>query len=100
MYPRVKGMRAHMIVYAVFIGFVLLDLVTSIICFQRGLAETNPLYQIVGVWAFPLVYLVDAGILLAVERLRKYMRWSPTILLILILAYAKACVTNLQLIAS
>jgi len=95
-----EGMRIHMIVYAVFIGFIILDLATSIVCFQRGLTETNPLYQIVGVWAFPLVYLVDAGILLVVERLRKYIRWSPVILLIPILAYAKACVTNLQLLSS
>lgn len=92
-------MRLHIIVYAVFIGFIVLDLATSIICFQRdGLIETNLPYQIVGVWAFPIVYLIDAGLLATVEWLRKYIRWSPMILFIPIAASVRASIINIQLI--
>jgi hypothetical protein len=93
--------RVHIIVYAVLIGFILLDAATTIIGFQRsGLTETNLLYRIVGFWAFPLVYLIDTGFLFAIEWLRKYIRWSPLIVFIPILAYAKACATNLQLLSN
>ena len=92
-------MRPRIIVYTVFIASILFDLATALICFQvGGLAETNRLYQIVGAWALPIVCLIDAGILLVVEWLRKYIRWSPVILFIPIFAYMKAGVTNLQLI--
>ena len=86
-------------IYTVFIASILFDSATALICFQvGGLAETNRLYQIVGAWAFPIVYLIDAGFLLIVEWLRKYIRWSPVLLFILIFAYMKAGVANLQLI--
>lgn len=92
-------MRMHVIVYVVFVASILFDLITSAVCFQlERIAEMNLLYRIVGFWAFPLVYLIDAGFLSAVEWLRKYIRWSPVILFILIFAYIKAGVTNLQLI--
>jgi hypothetical protein len=92
-------MKPHIIVYAVFVASILFDLATSILCFQQSeLAETNLLYRLVGAWSFPIVYLTDAFFLLAVEWLRKYIRWSPTILFILIFAYVKAAITNLQLV--
>jgi len=87
------------VVYAVFVGSILFDLATTILCFQvSGFTETNPLYRIFGAWAFPIVYLVDGGLLLFVEWLRKHIWWSPIILFVLILAYINACVTNLNLL--
>jgi hypothetical protein len=89
----------HRIVYTVFVASILFDLATSILCFQLGgLAETNLLYQVVGAWAFPIAYLIDAAVLFVVEWLRKHLPWSPIILLIPILAYVKAGLTNLQLL--
>jgi len=92
-------MRLHTIVYAVFVVSILFDLATSILCFQvGGLAETNLIYQIVGVWAFPIVYLFDMGVLLIVEGLRKHSKHVPTILFVPIFFYINAGATNLQLI--
>lgn len=89
-------MRMHKIPYILFIVFILFDLVTSILCFQaRGLIEGNLLYQIIGMWAFPVVLFIDALILLSVEFLRKYVRWSSLILLIPTLTSMKACFINL-----
>lgn len=91
--------RFHVIVYAIFIAFIVLDLATTLICFQiSGLTEANPIYRIVGAWAFPIAYLIDAGFILAVEWLRRYIRWSPIVLFILIFAYVRASIINLNLI--
>ena len=92
-------MKHHVFVYAVYAASILFDLATALACFQRGgLTETNFLYQKVGAWAFPIVLLIDAGVLLVVEWLRKHIRWSPLILFIPILACIKASVINLDLI--
>ena len=91
-------MRGHTIVYAVFVASILFDVATTVLGLQLGgVAETNLLYRIVGPWAFLIVYLIDAGIIVVVEWLRKYTRWSPIILLIPTLAYVGAGLTNLQL---
>jgi len=97
---RLLKKRLHIIVYVAFIASITLDLATTLVLFQTSprATEMNPLYQIVGVWAFPIVYLIDAGFLLAIEWLRRYIRWSPIILFILIFAYVRASIINLKLI--
>jgi hypothetical protein len=85
----------------VFVASILFDLATTVLGFHvGGLAETNLLYRVVGAWAFLIVYLIDAGIIVVVEWLRKYLPWSPLILLIPTLAYLGAGLTNLQLMRS
>lgn len=92
-------MRVYKIVYAVFIASIFFDLATSILCFQiGGVAETNLLYRIVGVWAFPIVYFINAVTIITVEWMRKYLPWSPLILLIPTLAYLRAGLINMELI--
>ena len=91
--------QVHVFVYVVYVASILFDLATALACFQRGgLTETNFLYQKVGAWAFPIVLLIDAGVLLVVEWLRKYIRWSPLILFIPIFACIKAGTINLDLV--
>lgn len=93
--------KLHIFIYILFVASILFDLATAFICFGlEGLKETNLMYHIVGVWAFPVVLLIDAGVFFIVEWLRKYIRWSPIILFILIFFYVKATVTNLHLILS
>jgi len=89
-------MKLHIAIYAIFIISILFDLATTILCFQTGeLVETNFFYQIVGVWAFPIVYLFDAGILLTVEWLRKESKYVPMMLFIPIFFSVKAGILNL-----
>lgn len=92
-------MRLHIVIYAVFVVSLLFDLATSILCFQAGgLTETNLVYQIVGFWAFPIVYLFDTGFLLTIEWFRKHVKHIPIILFIPIFANINAVATNLQFI--
>lgn len=91
--------RLHLIVYALFVASILFDLVSTAVCFQvdNG-AETNLLYRYIGFWAFPIVLLLDILFVLVVEWLRKYIRWSPIILFILIAASVRAGIINIQVI--
>ena len=93
--------KLHIFIYILFVASILFDLATAFICFQlEGLNETNLMYHIVGVWAFPIVLLVDVVILFTIGWLRKHLKWSPIILFILIFFYVKAAATNLHLILS
>lgn len=78
----------HLIVYALLAGSIFFGLVTTASCFQvnKGVAETNILYRLVGFWSFPIVLLLDTLFVLIAEWLRKYVRWSPIILFTLIAA--------------
>jgi len=90
-------MMLHKIVYLVFVSSILFDLATTFFCFQFGdFAETNVLYRLVGFWSFPIVLAIDALFLLSVEWLRKYIRWSPIVLFILIFAYIRAGIFNMK----
>jgi len=92
-------MRLHIIVYLVFVVSLLFDLATSILCFQTGgLTETNVVYQRVGFWAFPIVYLFHTGFLLTIEWFRKHVKHAPFVLFIPIFANINAGAINLQLI--
>jgi len=96
---KVSRLPFSKVVYVAFVGSILFDLATTILCFQvSGFTETNRLYQIIGVWAFPIVYLVDGLLLLFVEWLRKHLWWSPVILFVPILVYINAGIINLRLI--
>ena len=92
--------KLHLVVYALFIFSVIFDLATTAVCFQvnNGIAETNLIYRYIGVWSFPIVLFLDALFLLVVEWLRKYIRWSPLILLILIVASVRASIVNINVI--
>lgn len=93
-------MRIHLVVYGLFVFSILFDLVTTAFCFQvnNGIAETNLIYSLVGFWSFPIVLFLDALFVSVVEWLRKYSRWSPIMLFILIAASITAGVTNIQVI--
>jgi glucan phosphoethanolaminetransferase (alkaline phosphatase superfamily) len=90
----------HLVIYAVFIFSIIFDLATTALCFQvnNGVAETNLIYRFIGVWSFPIVLFLDALFVLATEWLRKYIRWSPLILLILIVASVRAGIVNINVI--
>ncbi len=91
-------LKTHLIIYIIYVASILFDLATTILCFQiPGLTETNPIYQIVGFWAFPIVYIIDAGILLTVEWLRKQSRYVPIMLFIPTFFNIRAAITNLLL---
>jgi len=92
-------MELHLVVYALFIFSIIFDLATTAVCFQvNNGTETNLIYRFIGVWSFPMVLLLDTLFLLVVEWLRKYIRWSPLILLILIAASVRASIVNIMFI--
>jgi hypothetical protein len=92
--------KLHLIVYALFIFSIIFDLATTAVCFQvdSGVAETNLIYRYIGFWSFPIVLFLDALFVLVVEWLRKYIRWSPLILLILVVASIRAGIVNIMFI--
>lgn len=91
--------KLHLVVYVLFIISIIFDLATTAVCFQvnNGM-ETNLLYRYIGFWSFPIVLFIDVLIVFVVEWLRKYIRWSPIILFILIAASVRAGVINIQLV--
>lgn len=92
--------KLHLVVYALFIVSIIFDLATTAVCFQvdNGIVETNLLYRYIGFWSFPTVLFLDILFVLVVEWLRKYTRWSPIILFILIAASVRAGIINIRVI--